>query len=148
MRVLRALLLAGVASVSSTALRAADDLKTGPIPPWVHPLTIPAAKPGDAPIQLLLKDDQILLARGRIETFQETAFKVLTSEGLSVGNLSLVWQPSTQTVTVHKVHIIRDGKVIDVLGNGQTFTVLRRETNLDAATLDGTLTATIQPEGL
>ncbi len=35
-----------------------------------------------------------------------------------------------------------------MLGSGQTFTVLRRETNLDTATLDGVLTANIQPEGL
>lgn len=49
---------------------------------------------------------------------------------------------------MNKVHIIRDGRRIDVLGAGQTFTTVRRETNLEAAMLDGTLTAAIQPEGL
>src|SRR6185503_3422588 len=60
----------------------------------------------------------------------------------------LNWQPATDTVTINKLHNRRDGKVIDVLASGQTFTVLRRETNLDAAMLDGTLTGNIQPEGL
>lgn len=35
-----------------------------------------------------------------------------------------------------------------MLAGGKTFTVLRRETNLELAMLDGDLTATIQPEGL
>lgn len=48
---------------------------------------------------------------------------------------------------MHKVEIHRDGKVIDILA-GQQFSTLRREQNLEAATLDGVLTANIQPEGL
>ena len=44
--------------------------------------------------------------------------------------------------------IHRDGKAIDVLGEGQTFSVLRREQNLEQAMLDGTLTANLFPEGL
>lgn len=51
-------------------------------------------------------------------------------------------------MTIHKLHIIRGDKVIDVLAGGQTFLVLRRENNLQMAMLDGTLTAAIQPEGL
>ncbi|GGE93927.1 DUF3857 domain-containing protein [Sphingomonas prati] len=51
-------------------------------------------------------------------------------------------------LTVHAVRIHRGATVIDVLGSGQTFTVVRREPNLESAMLDGVLTANIQPEGL
>jgi hypothetical protein len=114
----------------------------------VHPQSIPIAKATNAPVAILLEDQQIAFEPGKVSTYTEGALKVENSQGLAAGNLSIVWQPATDTVTVNKLHIIRDGKVIDVLAGGQTFTVLRRETNLDAATLDGTLTATIQPEGL
>ena len=101
-----------------------------------------------APVALLLEDAQIFFEDGKTKTFSERAFRIQTAEGLAAGNISIQWQPATETVTVHKVHIRRGDKVIDVLANGQTFAVLRRETNLDAAMLDGTLTANIQPEGL
>src|SRR6185312_7651494 len=65
-----------------------------------------------------------------------------------VGNLALAWKPDTDTLTIHKLHIIRGDQVIDLLANGRTFTVLRRENNLEMAMLDGALTAAIQPEGL
>ena len=65
-----------------------------------------------------------------------------------LGNISLPWQPDVSDLLIHKVHIIRGGKIIDLLANGQKFTVLRRENNLELAILDGVLTATLQPEGL
>ncbi|HWU92111.1 MAG TPA: DUF3857 domain-containing protein, partial [Sphingomicrobium sp.] len=148
MRMLRVALLAGVAGLSSSPILAAPALKFGPAPAWVHQHALPAAKASDAPVQLLLEDDQIALEPGKVTTYSDGALKIQNAQGLGAGNLSLVWQPETDTVTVNKLQIIRGGKVIDVLAGGQTFTVLRRETNLDAATLDGTLTATIQPEGL
>jgi tetratricopeptide (TPR) repeat protein len=143
----RAVLLAGAALWALPAF-AADALKFGPPPPWATEVPIPAAKATDAPIAILLEDEQIALDPGKITTFRQGALKIQNPQGLAAGNLSLVWDPSRDTVTVNKLHVIRDGKVIDVLASGQTFTILRRETNLDAAMLDGTLTANIQPEGL
>src|SRR6185437_11291383 len=127
---------------------AADALKFGPPPGWVHLQTVPAAKPSEAPVALLLNDRQISFERGKITVFAEAAVKIENSQGLAAGNVNLTWQPASDTLTVNKLQIRRGDKVIDVLASGQTFTTLRRETNLDAATLDGTLTATLQPEGL
>jgi tetratricopeptide (TPR) repeat protein len=142
-------LLAAGSALGSPAI-AADQLKFGPAPAWVVPQAVPgkSTSGAEAPVALLMSDRQVMFEPGKTVSFNEVAMKIQTSQGLSAGNLSMPWQPSTDTVTVNKLHIIRDGKVIDVLGSGQTFTVLRRETNLEAATLDGTLTATIQPEGL
>lgn len=142
------LLLGGVIMFAASPAAAADALKFGPIPSWVAPQRIPEAKPTDAPISLLLSNTQLSMEPGKIVTYAEAAIKIENPQGLVAGNLSMSWQPATDTVTVNKLQIRRGDKVIDVLKSGQTFTVLRRETNLDAAMLDGTLTANIQPEGL
>jgi len=142
--------VAGIVMSASSLAMAADQLKFGPPPEWVVPRTIPptANAPADAPVAILLSDQQIALERGKSAIFTETAFKIQTSQGLAAGNISLPWNPATDTVTVHKLQILRGDRTIDVLDAGQTFTVLRREANLDAAMLDGRLTANIQPEGL
>lgn len=144
-----ALLVAATALAGGPAL-AADQLKFGPSPEWVVPQSIPprSTKAPDAPVAVLLNDSQIRFQGGKTTTFTEIALKVQSPDGLSAGNISFPWQPATDSITVNKLHIIRDGKVIDVLKGGQTFTIARRETNLEAAMLDGTLTANIQPEGL
>ncbi|MFL6762447.1 MAG: DUF3857 domain-containing protein [Sphingomicrobium sp.] len=144
---IRAGLLVGAALWANAAI-AAESLKFGPPPAWVHPQDVPAAKQSDAPISILLTDEQIAFEPGKLTVYNDGAMKIQNAQGLAAGNLSVVWQPATDTVTVNKLIIRRGDKVIDVLASGQTFTTLRRETNLDAATLDGTLTATIQPEGL
>jgi tetratricopeptide (TPR) repeat protein len=146
-RVLPIVLLASAAFPLDQA-SASDVLKFGAAPSWVRPQAIPAAKATEAPISLLLSDQQIAFERGKTSTYSEGAIKIENSQGLAAGNLALVWDPSTETVTVNKLQIRRGNQVIDVLAGGQSFTTLRRETNLDAAMLDGTLTATIQPEGL
>ena len=142
------LISGGAALVAASPALAADALKYGPPPAWVVPQAIPAARPTDAPVSVLLSNAQIAVEPGKVVTYGEAAMKIENPQGLAAGNLSLSWQPSTDTVTVNKLQIRRGDKVIDVLKSGQTFTILRRETNLDAATLDGTLTANIQPEGL
>jgi tetratricopeptide (TPR) repeat protein len=142
-------LLVATALAGSPAV-AGDQLKFGPAPEWVVPQSIPqqSTKAGEAPVAVLLNDNQVRFDRGKMTSFTELAIKIQSSEGLAAGNINFPWQPSTDTITVNKLHIIRDGKVIDVLKGGQTFTIARRETNMDAAILDGTLTASIQPEGL
>jgi tetratricopeptide (TPR) repeat protein len=132
------------------AARAAEQPMIADPPAWVKPVAVPAdnAKPDEAPIRILLSDEQVHLQPGRQSVYTEAVIRIQTPQGLAVGNLSLPWRPETDALTIHKLHIRRDGKVIDVLGSGQTFTVMRRETNLEMAMIDGVLTANIQPEGL
>lgn len=146
MRHVRIFLLAGAALWAHPAF-AADSLKFGPAPAWVHPQTVPAAKPTEAPVMLLLNDQQAHLEPGKITTYSEIAMRIQRPEGLSAGNITIPWNPATDTVTVNKLQIRRGGKLIDVLAD-QKFTTMRRETGLEEATLDGNLTANIQPEGL
>jgi len=141
-------LLAGITLAAGPAF-AADELKFGKPPTWVIAQTVPApTASAEAPIALLLTDHQIRMEPGKLVTFSELAMKIQKPEGLSAGNISIPWNPATDTVTVNKLEIHRGNQVIDVLAGGQRFTTLRREQGLEEATLDGFLTANIQPEGL
>jgi tetratricopeptide (TPR) repeat protein len=147
---MRFLWVLSAAGLLSGGAQAADKPVMGPPAPWVKPLplpTIPAG--GDAPVRILLQDQQVSFAPGSESVYVETAFRIQTPQGLAgAGNITIPWRPDKDVVTIHKLQIRRGDQVIDVLASGQTFTVLRRETNLENATLDGMLTATIQPEGL
>ena len=121
-----------------------------PAPDWITPQTIPAADPAqaDRPVQTLLVSNQSLFGPGRQDNYTELAFLVQSGAGLQAfSNISLPWQPDQSELIVHKVQIIRGGQVIDLLA-GHPFAVLRRESNLESAMLDGVLTAVMQPEGL
>ncbi|MES1200048.1 MAG: tetratricopeptide repeat protein [Pseudomonadota bacterium] len=141
---------APVASAGAQPAATQQQPLMGPAPPWVTPLSLPPAPAdaGDAPVQMLLSDEQTFLQAGRQTTYSENALKIETPAGLAAGNISLPWRPDTDVLTIHKLQIRRGDQVIDVLASGQTFTVIRREQNLDSAVLDGVLTANIQPEGL
>lgn len=145
-KTLCALALAG--AVSGHAI-AAGTLATGPVPAWVKPVSPPAvtAAADQAPVRLLLQDQQVDLQPGKVTRYSESLLKIQSPQGLSAGNVTLTWNPDTDTATVHKLLIRRGDKVIDVLAS-QSFTVVRRESNLENAMLDGVLTGTIQPEGL
>lgn len=148
---MRALIAAFVTTVALTsAARAADKPVIGPPPAWVKPIPLPpaSANASEAPISVVFSDQQVAFEPGRQTVYSEIAIKILTPQGLSAGNLSFPWRPETDVLTVHKLQIRRGNQVIDVLASGQTFTVLRREQNLENAVLDGVLTANIQPEGL
>lgn len=139
-----------LALVWSAAACAASSLHFGPPQQWVKPTPLPAAGTAtQAAVKILLVDHQIELTPRTVKYYVESAIRIQTPQGLSsTGTLTLVWNPDTDIVTVHKIHVLRDQKVIDVLGAGQTFTIAKRETNLDLASLDDTLTAILQPADL
>ena len=121
-----------------------------PVPDWVEPVTIPSANPAltDRPAQSLLVSSQSLYLGDHHDHYTELAILIQNAQGLqALGNIALPWQPDQGDLIVHTLQIIRNGTIIDLLAH-QHFTVLRRENNLESATLDGMLTATIQPEGL
>src|SRR5206468_8803423 len=120
-----------------------DELKFGKPPAWVAPQPIPAEVAGspDAPLALLLTDQQTRLDPGKLAIYSELAMKIQKPEGLAAGNISIPWDPATDTVTVNKLEIHRGSQVIEVLAGGQKFITLRRESGLEAAMLDGRLTA-------
>jgi hypothetical protein len=130
---------------------AADKPFYAPPPAWVKPAPIPHIPPSTdgSAIQVLLADNQTRLGPDADETYSETAIRILTPQGLTaMASLAQVWNPDTETVTFHRLAIVRGEQTIDLLNGGKAVTVLRRETNLQLAMLDGDLTAAVQPEGL
>jgi tetratricopeptide (TPR) repeat protein len=122
-----------------------------PAPDWIEPVPVPAANPAlrDRPLQTLLSSSQTLYGAGSQDNYTELTFLIQNAQGLQgLGNITLPWQPDQSELIIHKIQIIRNGTVIDQLAGGHPFTVLRRENNLESATLDGVLTAVMQPEGL
>jgi len=59
---------------------------------------------------------------------------------LQLGNIVLAWRPPAESPIVHEIKIYRGDEVIDALKDAK-FEVVRREDQLEAASLDGTLTA-------
>jgi len=117
----------------------------GPPPAWVRPTPDAAveAKPGDAIFRVVYQDNQQRVGNGKVETYGAYRIKILKPEALALGNIQVIWSPSAGTATVHRVRIIRDGAVIDVLKQAK-LKVIERETGLEQSMLDGNLTATLQ----
>jgi len=128
----------------------AQEVEQTPAPAWVAPPLNDAPTPatGDAALRTLTIDHQLRFDAGGTHTYTFQRYQVLTRQGLgSVGTVSLVWSPASETVQVHALRLIRDGQIIDVLAS-QEFETIRRENNLESAMLDGQLTATLQPRDI
>src|ERR1700709_1367636 len=98
--------------------RAADQLILGGPAAWVQPAKDPAnTAPDDgAQLRFLLMDQQLHFGPEGVTAYTETAVRVQNPQGLqAMSTVTLAWDPSMGSLTVHKVHIIRDGQVIDVL---------------------------------
>lgn len=132
------------------AANAADLPQYAPAAAWVKPIALPKPKAeGGSATQLLLWNTQSRYSDAGDETFSEIATRIESSEALADnGTLIHSWSPDTETLTVHKMHVIRNGAVIDLLAGGKRPTVVRRERKLEAAALDGRLTATLAIEDL
>jgi tetratricopeptide (TPR) repeat protein/transglutaminase-like putative cysteine protease len=141
---------AAAAVLPASPAFATDHLLFGAPEAWVVPVASPTPPEADdnSAFTTLLDNEQAMLGKGRRKFFFESIYRINSPQGLDDGNIKITWDPTTDAVTVHKLLIRRGGQVIDVLKSGQTFTTIRRETNLEAGMLDGELTATLLPEGL
>ncbi|HEY1751901.1 MAG TPA: DUF3857 domain-containing protein [Caulobacteraceae bacterium] len=139
-----------VAALAAGGAQAGDKLQIAPAEAWVKPLPV-AAAPADAesskPARVLVGEFQVRFDDKGEHIYQHVALAIQTPAGLAAANVALSWRPDVESMTVNEVRIIRGGQPIDVLAS-QTFTVIRREANLERAMLDGALTATLQPNGL
>ncbi|WP_439534386.1 DUF3857 domain-containing protein [Polymorphobacter sp.] len=112
------------------------------------PATTPPAPPqaGESAVVLLLMDQQTRLEANATTNYIATAIRIGSAQALQAAALGLSWDPALETTTVHHYRLVRDGRPIDLLKDGSELVVLRRETNLEQAAIDGQLTATLQPD--
>ena len=143
------ILIAVFCLASGTASAVSRELQYGPPAPWVVPTPSPTetAAPSGAPFRTVFSDSQVRLGAAEEEVYSAQRIKILSADGLAIGNVAVTWNSSTEDVTIHSLKIIREKQVIDVL-TATKFQIIQREDNLDYAMLDGKLTATLQAPGL
>ncbi len=136
--------------LAAREVHAGDQVLYGSAPAWVKAAPIPASDEKFAgSIELLLLSQQEFLGPQSHSRYVETAVKVRSPQGLQeAGMFAASWDPAISDLTIVKAEIIRDGQSIDLLAGGDRFSTLRRERNLSAAVIDGTLTAIMEAKGL
>ena len=143
-------ILAALACLAPTLALADEVVHFGPVPAWVRPTTLPTSNERfEGPVEVLLLDVESRLGPEGVETFTDTAFRIRNEAGLAAaGNVLTASDPASDTLTVHSLQIIRNGQTTDITQSGDGFLVLRQETDLSRAMLNGRLTANRLVEGL
>jgi len=154
-RVLSFLLL--TSGVAAGAAQAADDghaakTASAPVvaieaePVWIRERTIPEATKArvanaHSGIAFLLLDEQHRTRADGHDDWFRTATKVTDRSGLeSAGQLALSFDPAFETAGIAFIHLIRDGKIID-LTQDTKFRIVEREDSLKDGIVTGTLKA-------
>lgn len=129
---------------ADTAFAGDDRVKTGPELAWVtrsELMDVPAD--ADGLMFVRRQDAQVHLDEQGAAEYSGYRIRLLHPNALHLGNISLRWNPASGAPTVHTIKVHRGDKAIDVL-KSSTFEVLRREDQLEAAKLDGNLTAVLR----
>lgn len=128
----------------SPAFAQKEQIKRGPEPDWVRQ-SDSVAVPNDPKGAFFVRRQDVLVHlddKGQ-QQYLGYRIKLLHPTALQLGNLSIAWNPQAGAPVVHTIKVHRDGQVIDALKTG-TFEILRREDQLEAASLDGVLTAILR----
>ncbi|QZH74467.1 MAG: DUF3857 domain-containing protein [Erythrobacter sp.] len=132
----------------ASAAHAGTEPLYAPAPEWVDSVEL-AELELDGTAANLLRDWQYRIEDGVVYAYSDSAIRVDNPQALMAANTqTLAWLPDKGDLTVHRFEIIRDGEVIDLIAQGVTFEVLRREQGLENRLLDGELTATVSVPGL
>ena len=138
------LLILTLLVVPSSARAQPEQVLRAPAAEWVKPsamLPVPANVSG--PVFIRRQDLQQHLGEKSQAQYLGYRIKILQPSALQLGNISLVWNPAAGAPIVHELKLYRDDQVIDLQKN-TSFEVLRREDQLEAAQLDGRLTAILR----
>ena len=115
----------------------------GPVPEWVVPAKESEGTPVErAPMHYELIDEQVRLG-GKLEQDYAHVVRVVNdSSGLSVAaHIEVVFDPTFQKVTLHRLDLVRDGQRTSRLN--KDYPLLRRETQLERQMYDGRETLSI-----
>lgn len=139
-----AVIMALLAQSSLAAAQDQDAIPIAPAPDWAIP-SEPLSVPDDiqGPVFMRRQNSFIHLSATGHEYFNSQMIRVLQPQALEIGNIAIAWNPAAGGARVHKVAIHRNGQEIDVLSK-TAFEILRREDQLEAAMLDGMLTAVMR----
>jgi transglutaminase-like putative cysteine protease len=126
------------------AFSQSEQVRRGPAPAWVTPSELlPVPENVGGPVFMRRQDVLIRLDDQGQAQYLGYRVKILHSNALELGNISIAWNPAAGAPTVHEIKVHRGGEIVDVLAKS-SFEILRREDQLEAARLDGTLTAVLR----
>lgn len=132
--------LLGTSAVSAQS----QQVLRGPAPDWVSVSSLmPIPESPSGPFFMRRQDLEIHLSGKGQAQYLGFRVKIFQSNALELGNISIAWNPAAGAPLVHDIKVFREGSVIDVLQKS-SFEILRREDKLEAARLDGTLTAVLR----
>ncbi len=147
MKFVRAALFFSATAIAMPAW-AGDEVLYADVPMWVDEAQLESEQVADGPAALLY-DWQYRLEGGVVYAFTDMAYRLDNPQALmQQGTLSLRWLPDNGDLTIHRLEILRGNEVIDLVEQGVTFDVLRREQALEQRFIDGELTATLAVPGL
>lgn len=121
--------------------------RIGPEPAWVEPLPLPERK--DPPLSQISDGIFYLLTEEQIrveprESYGQYARRILDETGVQNGSeIQIGVDPSYETLTLHKVEVLRDGAWQQRL-SPDIISVLQRETDMERFMLDGRYTVVIR----
>lgn len=118
-----------------------DKVERGPTPDWVKPSELLPVPTDSAGLVFVRAQDVVVHLDGNGQAhYTGYRIKILHPNALPAGNLAISWNPAAGAPVVHSIKVYRGSEVIDVL-KSTSFDILRREDQLEAAMLDGALTA-------
>ena len=121
-----------------------ERVQTGPAPNWVASSDLMDVPADAAGLVFARRSDTFVhLDADGMQQYIGYRMKLLHPNALQLGNVSISWNPDAGPPVLHALKVHRGDQVID-LTNADDFEVLRREENLEAAQLDGVLTAVMR----
>ena len=144
----------GQASVETPAAKVADPKTAAPTqgidvqatPAWIRDRAIPEAtkariERAQGGVAYLLTDEQYRTQSDGHDIWFRSASQLTNRSGLeSAGQISVTFDPGFESVGLNFVHLIRDGKIIDLTRDTQ-FRIVEREDDLGDGIVSGTLKA-------
>jgi transglutaminase-like putative cysteine protease len=145
-----AILLGGIATRAGAAAKApapASKYSIAKTPAWVvkvaEPASAPKAPADGGPTQVLLSDTQVSLLGARPVYYGHARHVARERSGLeSVSTVNVAFNPHFETLTLHELCVLRDGRRIDKLGTAR-INVAQRERHLEEGVYDETVQAII-----
>ena len=142
----RSLVVAPILILAAPAL-AGEDVRFVETPAWVEPLYDGGI--AESRDNVPLYDRQIRFEDGVVTRYTDIAYRLDTTQALQqMGTIQLSWLPDKGDLAVHRLEILRDGAVIDLLAQGLRPEILRRERELERRSVNGALTAAFAVPGL
>lgn len=142
-----ALFLAAASVLAQAALPVPAEYVIGPVPSWVD-INRPAvpdsgAKEASGGIEFVVVDRQLRYTERAAETYSHIVQRIVTEAGVEeASTLNIEFDPLSEQIGLHTLYVERGGSTMNQLDVAHT-SVLRRENQLEAGVLDGTLTLSI-----